>query len=329
MWREAATVILASLRAKKGSLPFNYDLLSIKRSAKSSFMPGMYVFPGGTAHAADSSNKWIDLFSKYNVELKLEIDKAAAPPILLSNGGDIPNLLSLKITAIRETFEETGILLCKTGTKSNEWASNYIVDNANSWRLRIEKDAFEFINFCENFNCYPDVNNLYLWSNWLTPKSKSKRFDTLFFIVLLSETPASLADKHEIDNTVWLMPSELLEKNNKGEIVLPPPQIYEISRLMYFNKAKDLLTFSKERAGKGCERWMPQYIKAADGTVSLLPGDDAYNPDGYDGLNIPIPVLNMTMEEFRSQSSALHRFQGNKIFVKNYSPKNGHVLPLV
>lgn len=95
----------------------NYKLLWLKRHKKSSFMPGTYVFPGGAIDSADSTLKWREIFAAFGVNnerfASLEPKIATRPEIYRSIQNELPREISLRITAIRETFEESGILICR------------------------------------------------------------------------------------------------------------------------------------------------------------------------------------------------------------------------
>lgn len=106
--------------------------------------------------------------------------------------GSIPKDLSLRVTAIRETFEECGILLCKRTNldKGDTCGSvNHLeIDSIDKWRKLVQKNAYNFIELCNQNKCYPDVGALHLWSNWLTPPLLKTKFDTKFFLAFI-ETP--------------------------------------------------------------------------------------------------------------------------------------------
>lgn len=108
--------------------------------------------------------------------------------------GSIPKYLSLRVTAIRETFEESGILLCKKMNSGQPEACATVhhldIDNIDRWRKLVQKNASNFIDLCNENNCYPDVGALHLWSNWLTPPLLKTKFDTKFFLAFI-ETPVN------------------------------------------------------------------------------------------------------------------------------------------
>lgn len=135
MWRESASLILA---AKTTFGPFriygdyNYKLLLLKRSEKSGFMPGAYAFPGGKIDQADSSRNWLNLYESYgfNYDTFDKLNTIENKISIYNNDqtNELPKFLSLRISAIRETFEESGILICRSykinyKERNARWAS--------------------------------------------------------------------------------------------------------------------------------------------------------------------------------------------------------------
>lgn len=115
--------------------------------------------------------------------------------------GSIPKYLSLRVTAIRETFEESGILLCKKLNCQNADSSTAIhleIDDIDKWRKLVQKNASNFIDLCSQNNCYPDVGALHLWSNWLTPPLMKTKFDTKFFLAIINSPVSASPDGIEI-----------------------------------------------------------------------------------------------------------------------------------
>lgn len=108
--------------------------------------------------------------------------------------GSISKDISLRITAIRETFEESGILLCKKLNSNidemSATANHLEIDSIDKWRKLVQKNASNFIDLCSQNNCCPDIGALHLWSNWLSPPILKAKFDTKFFLAFI-ESPVN------------------------------------------------------------------------------------------------------------------------------------------
>ncbi|OWK16140.1 NUDT19, partial [Cervus elaphus hippelaphus] len=130
-------------------------------------------------------------------------------------------------------------------------------------------------------DCTPDIWALRDWSGWITPFSRpgGRRFETTFFLCCLSEPPPVFPDLVEVVGCQWSSPSEAIESLISKEILLAPPQFYEIRRLGNFASLSDLHKFSLDRESEGTERWMPIILLTADGKIHLLPGDEMYLED--------------------------------------------------
>lgn len=237
-WREAATLILAA-RSKHLGKHCKYEILMMKRSGRSTFMPSLSVFPGGVAEDSDFSPEWLDVFSKLGTDICEQTFKnfantgVGAPMFSRKRDGQylsIPSEVAFRICAIRETFEECGILLSRSSKdKPIEWFSTSIdksypcgkvinleISEFESWRERVDQDASQFINMCKTLDIVPDIWSLTEWSNWLTPVSHARkasqtdegskrRYDTAFFICLLDNIPDAVHDdKESVHLQVWL-----------------------------------------------------------------------------------------------------------------------------
>ncbi|KAI9275402.1 hypothetical protein BY458DRAFT_555073 [Sporodiniella umbellata] len=202
MLRSAASLIIAApiptelLCTNQGS---NYRILMVKRNTKSSFI-NAHVYPGGVVDPADtqwSSNE------PYTTE---------------------------KICAIRETFEETGLLISSPPMNSLDM---------KTWRDRIHQDGNQFKRFCDHYALQPAMARLKPFAHWITPTFEKKRYNTTFFLTVL-EQYATLEEQKQTLNHVmadgtenvlfeWLKPEEALERYNENKIVLIPPQWYSLS----------------------------------------------------------------------------------------------------
>jgi 8-oxo-dGTP pyrophosphatase MutT (NUDIX family) len=173
--------------------------------------------------------------------------------------------LTNKICAIRETFEESGLLL------SNP-PSHLVKDlDINEWRLKVHDDATQFKEMCTRFNIRPAIQDLIPFSNWITPKIEKKRYDTLFFLTVLNQYKTQkehdtyyhlvAADGKETVLFEWLKPEEALQLQKDKKILTIPPQWYSLNLLSQLPHYKDLI----EKAGFGS-------FKSKDGRViAILP----------------------------------------------------------
>lgn len=334
-WRQSASVIIIARTVLSSTTTFDYNLLMVKRNNKSSVLPNAAVFPGGVIDKADTSRDWLKLYEKFGLKYELfdvlNPNEVNRPSIFTTNDpNEIPKTISLRITAIRETFEETGILICKNFKNISEkssWADYITSEDIRKWQEKIHKNPYKFIELCSHFEILPDLWSLYEWSNWVTPLSIPAKFNTVFFTAIFQKKPPTVADNNEISQVLWETPQQYLGMSKGKKHFVTVPQFYEISRLHALPQIDHILKFSKERSCLGVERYWPHIITTDSGRVFILPGDDLY-PRHIDETNEDGDYLKEVPD-----TNVQHRVQllssGEKsITIKNYSPKYKHVLPL-
>ncbi|XP_022257074.1 nucleoside diphosphate-linked moiety X motif 19-like isoform X2 [Limulus polyphemus] len=329
---------------------YDYRMLMVKRSSLSSFMSNAFVFPGGLVEEADFSSAWWTLFANFGVSkdsLLQEICgiKGPRPPMiqkpLMLSGLSVPPKqclptdLAYRIAAIRETFEETGVLIARHDVENKETAASLFksddIDLAE-WRAKLQKSPHSFLELCWELKVCPDVWSLFEWSNWLTPTSVGhKRYDTMFYICCINTHPDVILDDNEVITLKWCSPMEMLKEFYSNSLFLAPPQVYELSRLLGLDSYKSLRNFIVERREMGVEQWLPVICTALDGAVSVLPGDDLYpkEPD-YVGQS-PGPDLPHTLDQLKTQVEKLHRMEIRgpiSTVVCNIPSSCGHLTPL-
>lgn len=103
--------------------------------------------------------------------------------------------LSLRIGAVRETWEECGVLLCRRHDGATRFGNTFVP--AAESKQKADETFFEM---CARLECFPDVWALREARNWLTPAFFPKRFDTVFFVCCLDHTPPVNIDQLEISD---------------------------------------------------------------------------------------------------------------------------------
>nr|XP_033796864.1 nucleoside diphosphate-linked moiety X motif 19 [Geotrypetes seraphini]XP_033796865.1 nucleoside diphosphate-linked moiety X motif 19 [Geotrypetes seraphini]XP_033796866.1 nucleoside diphosphate-linked moiety X motif 19 [Geotrypetes seraphini] len=372
-WREAASLIItgglrdtnavlkhnhvSSLKkpSRQTWLPktaFDYEVLLLQRSTASSFMPDTYVFPGGLVDDSDFCSDWMDVFKlhkhKPNFGLSsVKQNPSSRPPVFLTDrtkfGSPVSGDVAFRICAIRETFEESGILLVIPNScdiNSNERFTKVIEHDQKElakWRLKVQSSPAHFIHLCTELGCMPNIWALHEWGNWLTPVAskniKKRRYDTAFFICCLEDKQYTEDDQKEIVSFKWLAPPEAIKLFSDKKIQLGPPQFYELSRICHFSSLRELHRFSLHRALEGCECWLPVILFTSDGGILLLPGDELYpeEPDWTGAKKPPVLTTDKKREDLRKKDSRLHRVEfGHDLTIyMNIEPKYKHIYPLL
>nr|XP_017108858.2 nucleoside diphosphate-linked moiety X motif 19 [Drosophila bipectinata] len=335
----SSLILLAKDEAPKQKL-FDYNALLLTRTQKSSFMPESSVFPGGVCDVTDSSPAWLELFHRSNINSAKLRDlshvNGPRPDIFQPKETDkeIDPNLSLRLTAIRETFEELGILLCrdkKSLSSTSGYGKFYDQFDRARWQHVVHNDASQFLELCNHLDVVPDVWSLFEWSVWRTPSTFKKRFETAFFLTALEEQPEVQIEPNEVKDCAWRSPLDYLKACLRKELWLPPPQFYELSRFLNFSSLEGLRTFAEERSAKGTDLIHPVMFKCTDGTVHLLPGDALY-PTDADVTSDKIET-GLSVEDFRLLAKGkLHRSEHwnqyqSKLLI-NFERGDGQVHPL-
>jgi 8-oxo-dGTP pyrophosphatase MutT (NUDIX family) len=190
-----------------------------RRHARSRFMPDAFVFPGGAVEAADAA---------IGAE---RLDGLTTAPA------------ELVVAAVRETFEEAGILLAGNATGVLAAAD---VNAARSALLAGES----FAHILERYDLRIDAARLAYYSNWITPPSEPIRFDAHFFIARAPADQIATADTTEVYDGVWLHPEAALARGELGEMTIRFPTRKHLERLAAFTNVDALLAAARARTVK-------------------------------------------------------------------------------
>lgn len=352
-WRRAASVLLTAGWTHRGPAAPSlspppaegFRLLLLQRSQGQGFLPGAHVFPGGILDAADYSADWLSLFAPHHQPPRFNLNPSPPPrstfPVLPAEGTHavdraLPDDVALRICAIRETFEEAGVLLLRPrgslAAAPEPARALPPPPSLAAWRAQVHRDPRQFLRFCEHLDCTPDIWALHDWSVWLTPfmQRGGRRYNTTFFLCCLSEPPPVSPDLAEVVGCKWSSPSEATESFVSKEIWLAPPQFYEIRRLENFASLSDLHKFCLDLALEEVERWLPISLLTADGRIQLLPGDELYLEDS-DFLENVLTTEKKT-EEIMKEGKKFHRVvihSLNHVYSIHVTvqSKNKHVFP--
>ncbi|WP_110180610.1 NUDIX hydrolase [Nocardioides solisilvae] len=200
--RDAATVVL--LRAGDGEP----DVYLLRRQATMAFAGGMCVFPGGgvdprdddpaVAWAGPTPAEWAE-------RLAVDEDKARA----------------LVCAAVRETFEESGVLLA--GPSADTLVDDTTGDDWEADRVALEARELHFSDFLVRRGLVLRTDLLGVWSGWLTPEFEPRRYRTWFFVALLPEGQVTRHVGTEASSVRWVAASEAVRRAEAGEIGMMPP----------------------------------------------------------------------------------------------------------
>ncbi len=235
--RDAATVVLL----RDGVEGIEVWLLT--RVTQMVFAGGMTVFPGGRVDAADA-----DLPMR-----GADVDSLAA-----RFGSDVPTAHALLGAAVRETFEETGVLLTVPAA------------DLSGSREDVEAGRVSFGELLREHGLAVDGSALRPWSRWITPAGEVRRYDTRFFVGVLPDGAAADDVTSESSAASWVGVDAALEMGQRGERKILPPTMMTLASLLPFETAAEALDSSASRT---LEPVRPDVHIAEDGTVSVRTPD--------------------------------------------------------
>jgi 8-oxo-dGTP pyrophosphatase MutT (NUDIX family) len=217
--RPAATVMLAR------DLGAGPEIYMLRRSAQSAFLPEMFVFPGGAVDALDSELARKRLLRNAEVP---NAERESADP-------------SFEVAALREAFEEAGILLTAD--------SNGIPATLDTAQLVEQRNALlagttSLNAILEGFGVVLDSRRLWHFSHWITPPTESRRFDTHFYLAFAPPGQAATSDEIETYAGLWIAPSDALRRNADGNFPMIFPTIMHLQRLANYTTLDALHEFA-------------------------------------------------------------------------------------
>lgn len=238
--RPAATIVLMRDAAA------GPELLLLRRNRSSGFVPGAYVFAGG------------------------RVDEADADPSLWS-GTELPSEPppAYWTAAIRELFEETGVLLARD--PAGEFAADASDEAMAHWRESLLEDGATLRGMLESLDLRLAVDRVVHFAHWITPVAESRRYDTRFFLGAMPPGRTATADAREMSDAVWLSPAAALERFALGRLPMVFPTVRTLESLAEFESVDAAL---ESLRGQPVVPILPRLVRV-DGGVQLVVDEGA------------------------------------------------------
>jgi 8-oxo-dGTP pyrophosphatase MutT (NUDIX family) len=218
--RPAATIVL--LRDARPGL----EVLLLRRSPHAGFAPGAFVFPGGVVDPEDSAADTLDRIDGWSA------DAAAARLELV---GAAPPAIAYYVAAIREAFEETGILL---------GACDAVAETS---RRALLDGRVTFRDVLSHHGCRIRAGELEYFAHWITPERSPRRYDTRFFAARVPSGAHPVVDEREMTEARWIQPEAAVRAYAAGSLPMILPTIRTLERLAAFpNSGAALVAFASE-----------------------------------------------------------------------------------
>ncbi len=260
--RPAATVMIVR-DGPHTSAPL--EVLLLRRNPHADFVGGAHVFPGGAVDPDDGGLRAERLSHGFT-------DEVASGTLGLGSGG-----LAYWVAAVRECFEEAGLLLARHADgEAVSFSDPLVARRFASHRAALNAREHSFLDVVESERLSLSVDALHYFAHWITPDGSPRRYDTRFFVAAAPEGQTPAPDAVETISDVWVRPTDALERHRAGEMELILPTISNLQAIGRFATAPQLLAAA--RAARRVPTVLPRVVRDEGGGVRLLlPGDPGYD----------------------------------------------------
>jgi 8-oxo-dGTP pyrophosphatase MutT (NUDIX family) len=207
------------------------EILLLRRSSRAGFAPGAFVFPGGRLDEGDATAdavRCVDGLTPERAAARLGLPEADPPAI------------AYYVAAVREAFEETGILVA---VRSDGTAPATAADDARTEVVR--NDLLEcrigIADALARLECRIAGAELEYLAHWITPERSPRRFDTRFFAARVGSDLDPIVDVREMTEARWITPAAALLATREGTLPMILPTVRTLERLATFGHTRQAL----------------------------------------------------------------------------------------
>lgn len=228
------------------------EVLLLRRSPSAAFVPGAYVFPGGRVDRDDASAELLERLEGLEADgagRRLGLERAEPPAA------------SYFVAAVRETFEETGLLVARRsgGGKPPSAAEEPEVERM---RRRVLESESAFPEALERLACRMDATAMEYVAHWITPAVEARRYDTRFFAAAVPAGSRAVIDEREMTEALWLTPEEALERRRAGSLPVILPTARTLESLRGFASPEEALAAFR---GRRIPTILPRMVPTEEG----------------------------------------------------------------
>ena len=255
--KDASTVILIRDAAADAASP-GIEVFLLRRVKGMAFAGGMTVFPGGGVDPSDADAEvdWAGPSVDWWAE-RFSTDAARAKALVCA--------------AVRETFEECGVLLAGPS------ADTVVADTSRyaQSRTQLEKRELSFSDFLKREHLVLRADLLRPWANWITPVGEGRRYDTRFFVAAAPHGQIADGATSEAEDVQWQSPAAALAHWQGGGSILLPPTWSQLTALSAFGSVAEVLAAEPE-----IPVILPTLITDEEQLRVEFPGQDGYYEAG-------------------------------------------------
>ncbi len=237
------------------------EILLVRRHARSAFGAN-YVFPGGLVETCDRHSFCDPGFPADDACRCLGMTEGA---------------LEYYSAAIRELFEETGVLLARDPQgRMHPLACRPTIDELHASRYRLIAQELLWPEFLARNELTLAVDAISYFAWWITPTARPRRFSTRFFLAMMPDGQVACHDGVELTDSRWVTAADAMEAGKRGELALPPPTLATLAELAAFPSADAVKAWADERARTGVARILPIIVSRRGKETILMPDHRDY-----------------------------------------------------
>ncbi len=231
----------------------------LRRARTSGFVPGAYVFAGGRVDMADGDEAAVATLTGLSAQ-------AAADRLGLDVGAS-PSAAAYYVAALREAFEETGLLV---GNRPDGAPAPSAGDDpeVERFRDRVLADEITFAQALDAMDVVVDATAVEYVAHWITPVQEPRRYDTRFFAAKVETVQTVLLHPAEMTHSMWLTPAAALGMHREGDLPMVFPTIKTLESLLDFGTADDALAAFR---AQDIPPILPRLVKTPTGVGLELP----------------------------------------------------------
>ncbi len=264
--RDAATVILVR---EPDQGPF--EIFLMRRGGSQSFMGGAFVFPGGRLDEEDCDPELAGYARDFPAaDARHRLQEPRLPE---------KTAVGLYFSAIRETFEEAGVLAAfDASDRLMDFSDGETAGRFAAYRLSLHEKSLSLKDLAKKENIRYALKLLTPYSHWITPDIEKRRFDTRFFLMRQPKGQFPVHDTIELTQSLWITPASALERQRQGQMLLMPPTLITMQALNKFKTADQLFTAA---GADSIYTILPQAFTFEGGFGVKLPHDPEYTLPPY------------------------------------------------
>jgi 8-oxo-dGTP pyrophosphatase MutT (NUDIX family) len=236
------------------------EVFMMVRHYEIDFASGALVFPGGSVDAGDQ-------------------EIIANPALCAGRDGLDDATLAFRIAAIRETFEESGILLARPRGSTELISAARAAEIAAANRTALCEGKVSLAQILTDDELVLALDLLVPYAHWITPVGMPKRFDTWFFLAAAPPEQVGAHDGKESTDSIWVSPREALAGGESGRFKLPFPTTRNLIKL---GKQPNVRAALADMKGRAIVTVMPQMTKIGDKRQLRIPLEAGYDGEVFE-----------------------------------------------